>query len=173
MGSVSPVVLGKLRPSGRLPEVPSLYVAHGAGEILSSPNAKLTSINVNVRQGMNLQWMTYSAGTCLCARFSSRWRPGSLSLKESRVTYFAITGVCHWIGMCTVNGWQLIHYKFTIKFIPVNQFPLFMCSYPERALSVSCQRILSCTVMAKAALLPSEHKCPGKNKLGTGSDAAI
>lgn len=59
---------------------------------------------------------------CLCARLTSRWRPRSLSLEESRVTYFAITRVFHWVGMCMVNGWQLRCYKFTAKFIPVNQF---------------------------------------------------
>lgn len=40
----------------------SLHVAHGAGEILSSSNAKSTSIDANVRQGVNLRQMTYSAG---------------------------------------------------------------------------------------------------------------
>lgn len=93
---------------------------------------------------MNLQQTTYLAGSSLCAYLTSRWRPRSLSSKESRVAYFAITRVCQWVGMCTVNGWQLIHHKFRTKFIPLGQFHFFICSYPERALSVSYLGTLCC-----------------------------
>lgn len=149
----------------------SLYVVHGTGKTLSSPNANSTSIKANVRQGVNLHQTTYLAGTSLCAYITSRWRPRSLSSKESRVTYFAITRVCHWVGTCTVNGWQLTYHTFRTKFIPIDQFYLFICSYPERALSVSHLRTLCCHYSGKAALLPSGHKWPEKNKLRARSSS--
>lgn len=128
MGSVSPLVLARspqIKTFTRI--ILSVLPVRGTQ---CWRNTKFIQCKVNIyrckcQAGCDLAGMTHSAGTCLCACLTSRWRPKSLSLKESGVTYFAITRVCHWVGTCTVNGWQLTRYKFTTKFIPINQFCLF------------------------------------------------
>lgn len=154
--SVSPLVLDRslqIKTFRRISLVSSLYMAHSTGETLSSPSANSTSIKVNARWGVNLQQTTYLAGTSLCAYFTSRRKPRSLSSKESRVTYFAITKVCHWIGTCTVNGWHLTHHKFITKLIPEGKFHLFICSYPERPLSVSHLGTLCCHYNGQSSIV--------------------
>lgn len=154
--SVSPLVLDRslqIKTFRRISLVSSLYIAHSTRETLSSPSANSTSIKVNARWGVNLQQTTYLAGTSLCAYFTSRRKPRSLSSKESRVTYFAITKVCHWIGTCTVNGWHLTHHKFITKLIPEGKFHLFICSYPERPLSVSHLGTLCCHYNGQSSIV--------------------